>query len=203
MCDRTVDTVLRISIGAWLWWGSFMESRGTTWSGRAPPSISDRKIVLLSLYIDTVKARFGEGAYSPHSNWKVWLQNPHHSLMCGSAQFVLCIHRSIDVKIAYRRRSWARWHHSATVTVHSGITSTLTQTYTLDKPYLCSRKNVDNSIKVKVSVHGDSNGAQPSCGLSVREPADQIPQLHSYDNVRSHGHQRDWREHDALELTCV
>ena len=152
-------------------------------------------------------AKFGKGDYTIVSTFKLGCLLAKPSPF-PDVQFVLCIHRSIDVKIAYRRRSWARWHHSATVTVHSGTTSTLTQTYTLDKPYLCSRKNVDNSIKVKVSVHGDSNGAQPSCGLSVREPADQIPQLHSDDNVRSHGHQRDWREHDALhrakrELTCV
>ena len=81
VCDVTMDTVYLC------WPETAVRSRGgwrsvwtASWRSRG------RRLAFFSLYIDTVmNAKFGEGAYtlSPHSNWDVWSQNLHNSLMNG------------------------------------------------------------------------------------------------------------------------
>ena len=73
-----------------------------------------------------MNTKYGEGAYtlSSHANWDVWSQNPHHSLMCGLCHVCIVVSMS-KLRNPTGEEGQARWqHHSATVTVHSGTTST-------------------------------------------------------------------------------
>ena len=90
-CDWAVDT-------AYLCWPqTAVRSRGgwrTVWSVWTASWSSGRRLAFFSLYIDTVmNAKFGEGAYtlSPHSNWNVWSQNLHNSLMCGLCRVFIIV----------------------------------------------------------------------------------------------------------------
>ena len=128
-CDWAVDT-------AYLCWPqTAVRSRGgwrsvwtASWRSRG------RRLAFFSLYIDTVmNAKFGEGAYtlSPHSNWDVWSQNLHNSLMSGLCCVFIIVSMS---KLRNSRQTWLQVTHRS---AHYRILAAMANSHTRTKAGDC------------------------------------------------------------------